>query len=110
MNGRFLFTPTLTTGALRLGASAVALLALSACNQDDPLLRDGVYRPQHTNRADLTMMAANPSDLVHGSGVRTTDGQLAAAAIQRLHDNKVKKLPDAGISDISVKSQGGNAE
>jgi hypothetical protein len=96
--------------ALLTGAGAAALLALGACTQDDPVLRDGVYRPQHVNRADLTMMAANPSDLVHGTGSRTTDGQLAAAAIQRLHDGKVKKLPEAGLADVKVQAQGGNAE
>jgi hypothetical protein len=92
---------------LLAGAGAAALLALGACTDTDPLLRDGMWHPQHVNRADLTMMAANPSDLVHGQGVRTTDGALATAAIQRLHDGKVKKLPDAGLSDITVKSQGG---
>jgi hypothetical protein len=35
---------------------------------------------------------------------------LDANAIQRLHDNKVKKLPNAGLSDISVKSQGDSGE
>jgi hypothetical protein len=97
MNGKVLLT----------GAGAAALLALGACAQNDPVLRDGVFRPQHVNRADLTMMAANPSDLVHGTGSRTTDGQVAAAAIQRLHDGKVKRLPDAGISQITVQAQGG---
>jgi hypothetical protein len=100
MNGKVLLT----------GAGAAALLALGACTQDDPLLRDGVFHPQHVNRANLTMMAANPSDLVHGTGSRTTDGQVAAAAVQRLHDGKVKKLPDAGISQITVQAQGGSAE
>jgi hypothetical protein len=30
--------------------------------------------------------------------------------VQRLHDNKVKKLQDAGTSDIKVQSQGGSGE
>jgi hypothetical protein len=95
---------------LLAAAGSAALLGLSACNQYDPLLRDGLWHPMHVNRPDLTMMAANPADLVHGTGSRTTDGTLAAAAIQRLHDNKVKKLPQAGTSDVTATGQGGSQE
>jgi hypothetical protein len=87
-------------------AAATSLLGLSACDQIDPLEREGVWHPMHVNRADLTMQAAYPADLVRGSGVHSNDGQLAAAAVQRLHENKVKKLIDSGLSDISVQSQG----
>jgi type IV pilus biogenesis protein CpaD/CtpE len=73
-------------------------------------LREGLWHPIHTNRANTTLMAANPADLVRGHGVSGSDAQLDAAAIERLETNKVKKLPDAGLSDISVKSQGGSSE
>ncbi|HTZ71322.1 MAG TPA: hypothetical protein VMB71_11780 [Acetobacteraceae bacterium] len=95
---------------LLAAVGAASLVGLAGCDTYDPLLRDGLWHPTHVNRADLTMMAANPADLVRGTGTHSTDGVLAAAAIQRLHDNKVKKLPEAGISDIHVSSQGGSGD
>jgi hypothetical protein len=95
---------------LLTSAMAATLLGLAGCDQYDPLYRDGLWHPTHSNRADLTLMAANPADLVRGSGVRSSDGVLDATAIQRLHDGKVKKLPQAGLSDISTKSQGDSGD
>jgi hypothetical protein len=65
-------------------------------------------RPNHSNRNNTVVQVAYPADLVRGTGSRTTDGVLAADAIQRLHDDKVKKLPQAGLSDVTTKSQGGS--
>jgi len=87
-------------------ASAAAVATLAGCDQYDPLYREGLWRPNHSNRTDTVVQAAYPADLVHGTGSRTTDGVLAADAIQRLHDDKVKKLPTAGLSDVNVKGQG----
>lgn len=88
----------------------LAAPALSACNTYDPLLAGGKWNPMHVNRADLTMMAANPADLVHGSGQPGVEGQLATAPIDRLMAGKVKKLPEAGLSEIHTQSQGGGGE
>ena len=93
-----------------MAASALCAGAVAGCNTYDPQLRAGVWHPIRPNRANLTMMAANPADLVRGHGSSTTDGILAAAAIDRLESNKVKKLPDAGLSDVQVKSQGSSGE
>jgi hypothetical protein len=93
-----------------LAASALCAGALGGCETYDPQLRAGVWHPIHPNRANLAMMAASPADLVHGHGSQTTDGILAAAAIDRLESNKLKKLPDAGLSDVQVKSQGTSGE
>ena len=90
--------------------AAASLMGVAGCDTYDPQLRAGVWHPLHTNRANLTMMAANPADLVRGTGTRSTDGVLAAAAVQRLHDNKVKKLPEAGISEIRTTGQGSAQE
>jgi hypothetical protein len=97
----------MTRKKLYLGA---ALLGLAGCDQIDPLYRDGTWHPGHNNRVDLTLQAAYPADLVRGSGAHSSDGILAAAAVQRLHDNKVKKLPQNGTSDVIATSQGGNGE
>jgi type IV pilus biogenesis protein CpaD/CtpE len=92
-------------------AAAVAGAALLAgCSVTDPLERDGVWNPTHVNRADLTLQAANPADLVRGTGETTSNGVLAAAAVDRLYTNKVKKLPDAGLAQISVQGQGGGGQ
>jgi hypothetical protein len=96
--------PALATGA------AAAMLAVGGCDATDPLLRAGLWRPSHANRVNLTVTAAYPADLVRGTGSNTSDGVLAAAAVDRLHINKVKKLPNAGLSEIEVKSQGGSEE
>ena len=78
---------------------------LAGCGPEyDPLTREGMWQPAHVNRADLVMSTANPSDLTFGKGNTTSDGQLAAAAIERLRVGKVKKLQDSGISQISVQS------
>ncbi len=91
-------------------AAGTALLGLAACEENDPLYREGQWHPTHVNRANLTLQAAYPADLVRGTGTHTSDGQLAAVAVQRLHDGKVKKLPDAGLSEITVKGQGESGE
>lgn len=99
----------------RPAAACALLLAAGGCSnfnwdQYDPLYRDGVWQPTHVNRADLTMMAANPADLVHGKGATGADGVVAAAAVDRLHQNKVKRLPDAGLAEVKVQGQGGGGE
>jgi len=91
-------------------ASGLGLLALAACDATDPQFRDGLWHPIHVNRANLTLTAAYPADLVRGSGVVGSDGTLAAAAIDRLRTNKVKKLQDAGLSEIKVSSQSSGGE
>ena len=95
----------------RTVATAVTLAApVAGCNTYDPLLRAGVWHPIGVNRTNETLMAANPADLVRGHGVQGSDGVLASAAVDRLMNNKVKKLPDSGLSDVAVKSQGSAAE
>ena len=86
--------------AARLAAAA-ALLALGSCGpQYDPLTREGLWTPTRANHANLMLMVANPADLLRGSGTGTSDGQLAAAAVDRLRQDKVKKLPRTDIAKI----------
>jgi hypothetical protein len=92
-----------------LTAAALAgATALAGCGPSyDPLTRAGVWTPEHSNRADLVLMAANPADLVRGTGDAGANGVMAAAAINRLETNKLKKLLDSGTSDVAVHGQGG---
>ncbi len=90
-------------------AALGTLLALSACGPEfDPLSREGLYEPVHSNRANLALQVANPADLVRGTGRTTSDGQLAAAAVDRLRTDKIKKLPSSDISTISAGNSGDN--
>jgi len=102
----------MTSSKMILAATAVAGAAsLAACGPAyDPLTRAGVWTPEHVNRANLVLMAANPADLVRGTGETGTNGAVAAAAVTRFEAGKVKKLPEAGLSDVHVSGQGGGGE
>jgi len=86
---------------------AATALTLGGCVETDPLLREGQYWPLHANRANLALMAANPSDLVRGSGETGLDGPLAAAAVDRLYTNKLKKLAVTQTSGAAAGGGGG---
>jgi hypothetical protein len=85
------------------------LLATAACGPDvDPLTRQGLFQPDHTNRNNLVLQAANPADLVRGTGVTGADGQLAAAAVERLRADRVKRLPASDIAQVAAGNSGDN--
>ncbi len=91
--------------ALLLGGTAT----LAGCGQDyDPLTREGLWQPNHANHSNLALMVANPADLVRGTGTTAADGQLAAAAVDRLRTDKVKKLPASDIANIGASASGDN--
>jgi len=102
----------MTSSKMILTATALAgAVSLTACGPAyDPLTRAGVWSPEHVSRANLVLMAANPADLVRGTGEPGTNGAVAAAAVARLEAGKVKKLPEAGLSDVHTTSQGGGGE
>jgi hypothetical protein len=92
--------------------ATAALASLAGCGPEyDPLTREGLWTPSHSNHADLVMQVANPSDLNYGKAATGgSDGQLAAAAVERLRIGKVKKLPDSGVSQISVSAGGAGGD
>ncbi len=94
---------------LRLAGAAALALGCAACDpKNDPLVREGLFVPGHTNRQNLTLQVANPADLTHGTGQKGGDGQLAAAAVERLRTDKVKKLPAADLAQITAQNSGEN--
>jgi type IV pilus biogenesis protein CpaD/CtpE len=94
------------TSAMLLRALPLAIV-LSGCASTDPLLRPDLWHPNGANDANLAAEAVDPMDLVHGrDGGEGIDGQLAAAAIERLRAGKVKSLPDSGVTDIRMQSGG----
>ncbi len=100
---------TMFRATLLRGTAIALLLATAACGPAfDPLTREGLWAPTHINRANLTLQVANPGDLTRGSGTTGGDGQLAAAAVDRLRNDKVKKLPASDISTVSAGNSGDN--
>jgi hypothetical protein len=76
------------------------LVALAACNQVDPYTREGNWRPNGANDANLRAMVAVPADLVAATPASPADGHLAAAAVDRLRHDTVRPLLDSGLAEI----------
>ena len=92
----------------RVLACSGVLLLLAGCDITDPYEREGVWRPNYANDANLRAMVASPSDLVRGVDGPGGDGQQAAAALDRQRQDKPRKLPDSGVANIVPVSTGGN--
>lgn len=86
----------------------LAGLLLSGCALTDPDQRPGEWHALGTNQANLAVMVADPRDLQHGTaaGPDESDGQMAVAAIERLHRNKLKDLGDTGVTSVKPSSTG----
>lgn len=82
------------------------LLALAGCTQTDPYTREGVWRPNGANDANLRAMVAVPADLATAAPASPADGGLAAAALNRLRHDLVRPLPDSGVLQIVPVSNG----
>jgi type IV pilus biogenesis protein CpaD/CtpE len=54
------------TARAACAAAALSLLALSGCDQIDPMTRPYVWVPSDVNPHNVAAMAVNPADLVHG--------------------------------------------
>jgi type IV pilus biogenesis protein CpaD/CtpE len=90
---------------LRQFLCVVVLGFLAGCDATDPYLRNGVWRPNNSNEANLRAMVVSPSDLVRGVP-STGDGQQAAAALDRYRNDKVRPLPDSAIAKVVPVSSG----
>ena len=80
----------------------ILLAGLASCSAFDPLERPDLWRPAGSNEANLAAMVAHPSDLIIGVDEPGGNGQLAAAAVERLRRDRVKPLPDSGLAKINV--------
>ena len=88
----------------------ILVLSLAGCDATDPYLKQGVWRPNDANDANLRAMVVSPSDLVRGVNSSQGDGRQAAAALDRLRNDKPRVLPDSAIAKvvpISSGAQGG---
>jgi hypothetical protein len=93
--------PRVRTISVR-AAGLFLLLGLAACQQTDPYQREGVWRPNGANDANLRAMVAVPADLAAATPAGPADGSLAAAALARLRHDQVKPLQDSGLAQITV--------
>ena len=93
----------------RLVPAILGLLALAGCSLTDPYQRPGVWRPTSANETNFELQVARAADLVRGRGAIDADGDAAAAAVERLRQDKVRVLPASSISKIGGNSgaQGG---
>ena len=92
----------------RLLACSGLLLVLAGCDITYPYEREGVWRPNYANDANLRALVVSPSDLMRGVESPGGDGQQAAAALDRQREDKPRKLPDSGVANIVPVSTGGN--
>lgn len=89
--------------------AALLLLIVSGCDTIDPYQRDGAWRPNGANDANLRSMVAVPSDVVVAEPAAPADGGLAAAALNRLNQDRVRALPDSGIAQILPVASGSSS-
>ena len=75
-----------------IAAMSGLLALLSGCSGLEPYDRSYVWRPTGANESNLAAMAVNPADLAYGHGTGPADGQIAAAAVDRLRYDRVKSL------------------
>jgi hypothetical protein len=85
------------------------LVVLAGCDGIDPYQREGVWRPNGANEANLRAMVVVPSDLAVASRSGPADGTLAAAAMSRLHHDRVRPLPDSALGQVVPISAGSAA-
>ena len=78
----------------------IALLMLMGCDAIDPYSREGTWRPANVNESNLRAMVTSPSDLVRGISSPGSDGQQAAAALDRQRNDKMRPLPDSALAKI----------
>ena len=95
---------------MRPAALLILLLSLAGCNQTDPYLREGNWRPNGANAANLRAMVAVPADLVAARPAEPADGGLAADALDRLRHDRVRTLPDSGVAQVVPVSNGAPAQ
>jgi len=85
------------------------LLLLPACEAIDPYTRDGAWRPQRANEANLRTHVANPAHLDRGAAEAWAEGQAAADAVRRYRTDRVRPLPASGVAEIQPTGTGGVA-
>jgi len=74
---------------------ALLVVSVAGCASSDPYRRTDVWSPTGSNAGNIAAMVAEPNDLLHGRSDNTGDSQQAAAAIDRVRQDRTKPLPDS---------------
>lgn len=85
---------------MRKTLSLILLLAVSDCS--DPWNRAGTWQATGVNEQNLQAMVIYPGDLSKGQSSPGVNGQLAAAAVDRLLQGRVKQLAGGNISQVGA--------
>ena len=75
-----------------LASATLGLLALSGCDQMDPMTRAYVWNPSGTNPHNIAAMAVNPADLIHGREGGPHRASMDTDAVDRVWSNKPTPL------------------
>ena len=94
---------------MRHATAMLLLIAIMGCSAIDPYTREGVWRPRGANDANLRLHVANPQMLDRGVDDPRSDGQMTAAAIQRLRTNRVHPLAAASVARLQATGTAGAA-
>ena len=92
---------------IRYRGLVLAAMVVAGCSETDPVLTPHLWNPVGVNETNIAAMVASPSDLVRGVDEPGSDGVRAAVAVQRLETNRVKALPDSGLSEVKLQGNGG---
>jgi len=89
-------------------AAAASLLALTGCNQIDPLQRPYMWHATGVNNQNIAAMAVNPADLVHGRDTAQRRVIVESDGVTRLWTgHQLPLLSDTPGSSASTSSSSG---
>jgi len=86
--------------------SCIFLLALTNCSIMEPLDQSYHWRAHNVYKENIAAQVDNPSDLVKGRPLPASDAHTATSAVQRWHDDRVKKLGNTGLAEVSQTGDG----
>lgn len=89
----------------RLACLALLLGVTGCAGLNDPFQREGTWRAENLNDANLVAMVANPRHLQQGASDSASPGILSSAAVNRLLTDHVKPLPSLDLGPISPTTQ-----
>jgi type IV pilus biogenesis protein CpaD/CtpE len=92
------------TRTLRIAAATCLVGLLSGCDNLETYQSNTSWHPTGANAANLAVQVVNPVDLTHGQPIAPSDGQAAAAAIDRMQHDHVKALLDGDSISSSTPS------
>ena len=89
-------------------AGLALLFGVAGCaGLNDPFERQGTWRPEHINDANLGRDGGRPAPARAGRRRPESPGELSAAAVRRLLTDHVKPLPSTDVGPIGTSGRSG---